>query len=199
MTREEIQLIDDTFLLTKERVLVIFDTKKNLGSSTLFKELLLYQEFKDLPSHLPELFLSLPLDKYVLEKIDYLVDELEKEIIIKSPSKNLSPTLKSKRIEYWHALKLVLLDTHKKISEEIYDSVFLEDKPKDDIKLNRSQIALLMLYLRDNKAIMNLPDLQIAKQLAALTGYSYKQLRLKVVSDAKSERNLMTILILNHF
>jgi hypothetical protein len=192
MIKEEIQLIDDTFFSIKERIIEIFDTNKNRNKSDIFNISQLYFDFKDIPSELTKLLLNLPFDNYLLEKLDYLKDELEKEIIIKKSFNSLPSSLQVKRREYWDVLKNTILEIKRKISDEIYNNVFLEDLPNEDIELNRSQISLLMLYLRDRKAIKNLPDLVIAKHIGPLTGYSYKQLRLKVVSSAKSERNLIT-------
>jgi len=82
--------------------------------------------------------------------------------------------------------------TREYISEEIYSDTLKLDIPTDGLALNRAQIALLMLYLREKKAIQDLNDSQLALRFNALTGYSEKQLRLLISSSSKTEKNLIT-------
>ncbi len=49
-----------------------------------------------------------------------------------------------------------------------------------------------MLYLRNRKAIKDFNDSQLAKHFQTLTGYSGKQLRILIASDAKSDKNQIT-------
>lgn len=192
MENEEIRLIDNTFLSIKARALEIFDLKNNQNRSDIVREALLYQGFSTMYNELPLEIQALPLDKYVLEKLDDLLTDLEKEIVIKKSSLKISSSLLSTRNRYWSAIKTLLSDTRKKVSEEIYSEALLTDLPNEGLALNRAQIALLMLYLRNKKAIKDFNDSQLAIRFHSLTGYSDKQLRLLIASDSKSEKNQIT-------
>ena len=185
--------IDNNLGIIFEKAIYILKTNQYLNNP-VNKQDFLRVEYDDLYYKIDGYLKDLPVCDYLIEKTDLLISELEKEIITKKSSFQQKTILQKTRISLFAELKHKLQEYLRGIILNMAEVDADNEKLTDHGLLKRSEISLLMLYLREVGAISrNVSDTDLSNHFSGLTGFSAKTLRRDTSGLAKFEKNEITV------
>ena len=193
MGNEEIILIDSVLKTLNSKTILILKTNDYKNKAPFVRLDFLQAEYDELAKEVNDKIKNLLICDHLNRQLQKLIEELDQEIIIKLSSFLKKSELQIQKEKYWGMLKSKLEDIISQNTIHLIELKNEENQNIDDVELSRSEVELLMLYLREVGCVSKkISDTNLALNFSRLTGFSEKTLRQDISGISKSEKNNIT-------
>ncbi|MHA1973114.1 MAG: hypothetical protein ACTSW1_08980 [Candidatus Hodarchaeales archaeon] len=193
MRKEEIQLIDSIIKNLFNQLKSLFDYGRYSNKANLS---VMIDQFHSECREFPNTFISkiqkISPSSYLIDKLNSFLDDVDFELS-NIDNKNVPDRFLVASNGKWSAIRADISDYITELTLETFKEKAFSNISPHSVSLNRSQIALLMLNLREVGAVSkDLTDKQLSTAFSLLSGYSDEKLRQSISGIAKSEKNQIT-------